>query len=158
MAFEQKRVVVTGIGLITPLGNGVKGNWDSLIAGQSGLDAITRFKVDDLPCRVGGAVPVGDNVLVIDAFCRFLQEKIKVNGKAGVLGDAVTLTVDGTNINVVAQSPFSKRYLKYLTKKYLKKNQLRDYIHVIASNKNTYELKYFNINDGGAAGAESDDE
>ena len=40
------------------------------------------------------------------------------------------------------------RYLKYLTKKYLKKQQLRDYLHVVANNtaKNTYELRYFNIN------------
>jgi len=37
------------------------------------------------------------------------------------------------------------RYLKYLTKKYLKKQDLRDYLHVIASDKNSYCLKYFNI-------------
>lgn len=48
-------------------------------------------------------------------------------------------------ITVTAQAPFSKRYLKYLTKKYLKKQQLRDYLHVIASTKNTYELRYFSI-------------
>lgn len=41
---------------------------------------------------------------------------------------------------------FSKRYLKYLTKKFLKKNLLRDWLHVIASDKQTYEIKYFNIN------------
>lgn len=54
-------------------------------------------------------------------------------------------TVLQARITVTAQSPFSKRYLKYLTKKYLKKQQLRDYLHVIASNKNTYELRYFSI-------------
>lgn len=48
-------------------------------------------------------------------------------------------------ITVTAQAPFSKRYLKYLTKKYLKKQQLRDYLHVIASNKSTYEMRYFSI-------------
>lgn len=57
MTYEPKRIVVTGIGLVTPLGMGVTGNWDSLIAGKSGLAAIDRFKVDDLPCRIGGAVP-----------------------------------------------------------------------------------------------------
>lgn len=40
---------------------------------------------------------------------------------------------------------YPKRYLKYLTKKFLKKNQLRDWLHVIASDKQTYELRYFNI-------------
>jgi len=61
MAFEPKRIVVTGIGLTTPLGNGVAGNWDSLIAGKSGLGSITRFPAEDLPCRVGGEVPLGED-------------------------------------------------------------------------------------------------
>lgn len=38
------------------------------------------------------------------------------------------------------------RYLKYLTKKYLKKNKLRDWLRVVASNQATYELRYFQIN------------
>ena len=37
--------------------------------------------------------------------------------------------------------PFSKRYLKYLTKKYLKKQNLRDFLHVIAPSKTSYELR-----------------
>jgi hypothetical protein len=37
------------------------------------------------------------------------------------------------------------RYLKYLTKKFLKKNNLRDYIRVVATNKTAYELRYFQI-------------
>ena len=37
------------------------------------------------------------------------------------------------------------RYLKYLTKKFLKKNNLRDYIRVVATNKSAYELRYFQI-------------
>ena len=59
--FEAKRIVVTGIGLTTPLGTGVAGNWSSLIAGKSGLGTITKFKVDDLPCRVGGSVPTAED-------------------------------------------------------------------------------------------------
>ncbi|EJW76940.1 60S ribosomal protein L22, partial [Wuchereria bancrofti] len=42
--------------------------------------------------------------------------------------------------------PFSKRYLKYLTKKYLKRSSLRDWLRVVASSKDTYELRYFRIN------------
>jgi 3-oxoacyl-[acyl-carrier-protein] synthase II len=57
MGFESKRVVVTGMGLVTPLGRGVEGVWQSLLASTSGIAPITRFKVDDLPCRVGGSVP-----------------------------------------------------------------------------------------------------
>ena len=58
---------------------------------------------------------------------------------------------------VTADVAFSKRYLKYLSKKYLKKQQLRDYLHVIASSKTTYELRYFNIHDT-EGDAEDDDE
>lgn len=41
---------------------------------------------------------------------------------------------------------YLSRYLKYLTKKFLKKNNLRDYIRVVATNKTNYELRYFQIN------------
>jgi len=57
MGFEAKRIVVTGMGLVTPLGIGVGGVWKSLLAANSGIAPITRFKVDDMPCRIGGAVP-----------------------------------------------------------------------------------------------------
>ncbi|KAK9013573.1 hypothetical protein V6N11_041577 [Hibiscus sabdariffa] len=78
---------------------------------------------------------------------KFLQERIKVGGKAGALGDSVALTRDKTRIVVASDSDFSKRYLKYLTKKYLKKHNVRDWLRVIASNKDRsiYELRYFNI-------------
>lgn len=39
-----------------------------------------------------------------------------------------------------------RRYLKYLTKKYLKKNNLRDWLRVVANSKESYELRYFQIN------------
>merc|ERR1712196_28588 len=92
--------------------------------------------------------PVEDRVLDPASFEKFLHDRIKVNGKAGELGDAVTITREKTKLVVTAQLPFSKRYLKYLTKKYLKKQALRDYLHVVATNKTTYELKYFAINGG----------
>jgi large subunit ribosomal protein L22e len=82
-----------------------------------------------------------------------LHERIKVNGKTGQLGDAVTVTRVQSKITIVTTGPFSKRYLKYLTKKYLKKHSLRDWMRVVASSKNSYELRYYNINDE----AENDD-
>jgi len=50
-----------------------------------------------------------------------------------------------TKITVSANIPFSKRYLKYLTKKFLKKNSLRDYLRVVASGKDSYQLSFYNI-------------
>jgi len=56
----MRRVVVSGTGLLTPLAKGVEANWNELASGKSGITAITKFKVDDLPCRIGGEVPVED--------------------------------------------------------------------------------------------------
>lgn len=55
----QPRVVITGLGLVTPLGSGVDTNWSRLIAGESGARRIEEFKVDDLSCQVGCFVPRG---------------------------------------------------------------------------------------------------
>jgi 3-oxoacyl-[acyl-carrier-protein] synthase II len=55
----MRRVVVTGIGLVTPLGCGVKTTWDNLLASRSGVSAITRIDVSDIPARIAGQVPRG---------------------------------------------------------------------------------------------------
>jgi large subunit ribosomal protein L22e len=89
--------------------------------------------------------PVQDEILDIGAFEKFMLERIKVNGKAGVLGESVAVAREGNALAVTAKIDLSKRYLKYLTKKFLKKQQLRDYIRVIADDKNSFLLKYFNI-------------
>ncbi len=54
-----QRVVVTGLGLVTPLGSGVDVNWKRLTAGDSGARRIDEFKVDDLTCQIGCFVPRG---------------------------------------------------------------------------------------------------
>lgn len=55
-----RRVVVTGLGLVTPLACGVEASWQKLLAGKSGLRAIQGFDVSDLPARIGGQVPKGE--------------------------------------------------------------------------------------------------
>ena len=59
-ASGTRRVVVTGLGLVTPLASGVAESWSRLLAGQSGARPITKFKVDDLPARIACSVPRGD--------------------------------------------------------------------------------------------------
>ncbi|KAG8505556.1 60S ribosomal protein L22, partial [Galemys pyrenaicus] len=91
--------------------------------------------------------PVEDGIMDAANFEQFLQDRIKVNGKAGNLGGgAVTIERSKNKITVTSEVPFSKRYLKYLTKKYLKKNNLRDWLRVVANSKESYELRYFQIN------------
>nr|AFK11590.1 ribosomal protein L22 like 1-like protein [Callorhinchus milii] len=76
---------------------------------------------------------------------QFLRERVKVGAKTGNLSNVVQIERLKTRITVTSTRPFSKRYLKYLTKKYLKKNNLRDWLRVVASDKESYELRYFQI-------------
>ncbi len=55
-----RRVVITGIGVVSPLANGAEHTWKKLISGQSGIRAITSFDVSDLPAKIGGTVLEGD--------------------------------------------------------------------------------------------------
>jgi 3-oxoacyl-[acyl-carrier-protein] synthase II len=55
----NRRVVVTGMGLVTPLGAGVDYVWKRLIAGESGIGAVTKFETSDLKARIAGQVPRG---------------------------------------------------------------------------------------------------
>jgi 3-oxoacyl-[acyl-carrier-protein] synthase II len=57
----MRRVVVTGLGLVTPLGCGVKANWERLLAGECGIDVINSFDVSDLSVQIGAQVPRGSH-------------------------------------------------------------------------------------------------
>ena len=97
------------------------------------------------------ARPVSDQIFDTAAFEKFLHDHIKVDGKEGNLGDKVKITksmpvslcrrieradfgwhyADDQRLVLTSQIPFSKRYLKYLTKKFLKKSTLRDFIRYV---------------------------
>ena len=52
----MRRVVVTGLGTINPLGNNVNASWNSLIESNSGISKITKFNVDNYPCKIAGLI------------------------------------------------------------------------------------------------------
>jgi 3-oxoacyl-[acyl-carrier-protein] synthase II len=56
----MRRVVVTGLGLVTPLASGTEQTWQRLLAGESGIKRIEKFDVSDIPCKIAGQVPRGD--------------------------------------------------------------------------------------------------
>ena len=65
----MRRVVVTGIGLVTPLGIGIEHNWKALTASKSGIGLIQSFDVSDMPAKIAGMVPRGataDNLFHAD--------------------------------------------------------------------------------------------
>ena len=112
--------------------------------GAKGKKSVLKFYVD---CRL----PIEDNVIVLKDFVDFLSGHIKVDNKTNNLGSSVSVSMDKESIVVESKINFSKRYLKYLTKKYLKKQDLKEFLRVIASQKNTYQLRYFKIQNEEAA-------
>src|SRR6186713_3009614 len=56
----MRRVVVTGMGMVTPLACGVEATWARLIAGESGARKIDTFDVSDITCKIAGMIPYGD--------------------------------------------------------------------------------------------------
>src|SRR6059058_1324025 len=56
----MRRVVVTGLGMVTPLGSGVEPTWARLLEGRSGANRIADFEVSDLACRIACQIPRGD--------------------------------------------------------------------------------------------------
>ena len=83
-------------------------------------------------------------------FEKYLHDKIEIGGKTSALAaNNVVISRDRTKLTIAspAELKFSKRQLKYLSKRYLKKQQLRDWLHVIANSKASYELRYYNIHE-----------
>jgi 3-oxoacyl-[acyl-carrier-protein] synthase II len=56
----MRRVVVTGLGMVSPLACGVEPTWQRLIAGDSGIARIEGFEISDLPCKIAGQIPRGE--------------------------------------------------------------------------------------------------
>merc|ERR1712156_794565 len=113
-----------------------------------------KGKKQSLNFTIDCSAPVDDGIMEIASFQQYLVERIKVEGKVGNLGNQVNVTNTKNKVTVSSEIPFSKRYLKYLTKRYLKKNNLREWLRVVAKDKPSYTLTYFNIDQD----EESDDE
>lgn len=79
------------------------------------------------------------------SYAKYLIDHIKVEGAVGNLGSAVQVEENGSLVTVVSSTKFSGKYLKYLTKKYLKKNQLRDWIRFVSVNTNEYKLAFYQV-------------
>jgi len=83
-------VAVTGMGVITSLGQGLADNWNALTAGKSGIHAITRFPTEGMPTRIGGTVdfidiPAGNAVERSYALAR--ETTLEALAQAGLSGD-----------------------------------------------------------------------
>jgi len=74
---NNRRVVITGIGAVTPLSPSIEGTWKKIINNESGISNITIFDASDSPCRVAGEIKHGDeeNQLNIDKFIDIKEQR-----------------------------------------------------------------------------------
>lgn len=93
------------------------------------------------------SAPVEGAVFDQEAYVKYLVEHIKVDNVAGNLGDDIVVSEEGSTVVVVSTTKFSGKYLKFLTKRFLKKNQLRDWIRFVAGKRNEYRLQFYSIDD-----------
>lgn len=63
----MRRVVITGLGMVSPLGGDVKHSWERLLQSKSGIGRITEFDVSDLACQIAGRIPLDDGTYNPDA-------------------------------------------------------------------------------------------
>lgn len=84
----MRRVVVTGMGVVSPLGRGVKHNWESLMAGKSGISRIEGVDLKDIPVMIAGQVPFGENEPDFNPDTVFAPKDQKKNDKFIMYGMA----------------------------------------------------------------------
>ncbi|ODV63517.1 60S ribosomal protein eL22 [Ascoidea rubescens DSM 1968] len=103
---------------------------------KSKKSAVKKFTVD---C----SGPSDNGVFDTSSYAKYLIDHIKLDGRVGNLGDDVIVETKGATVIVASKAKFSGKYLKYLTKRYLKKNQIRDWIRFVSIKQNQYELKFY---------------
>ena len=100
--------------------------------------------------KIDCTIPAKDGIFDVEmatAFEQFFQQNTKLHGRKGKLGDKVKINMHDNILTVATTMQYQKRYFKYLTKKFLKKKNLREWLRILAVNKSNYQLRYFNIHD-----------
>ncbi|KAG5464293.1 hypothetical protein LSCM1_00474 [Leishmania martiniquensis] len=100
--------------------------------------------------KIDCSIPAADGIFsedVLGNFEQFFQDNTKLNGRKGKLSDKVRMSMNDNVLTITTTMAYRKKYFKYLTKKFLKKKDLRDWIRILSTGKGAYQLKYFNIQD-----------
>ena len=100
--------------------------------------------------KIDCSIPVRDEVFdeqMTSAFEQHFLTNTKLHGKKGKLADKVKVVMDKDKsvLAVSTTMKYRKKYFKYLTKKFLKKKNLRDFFRIVSTNKGDYQLRYFKL-------------
>jgi large subunit ribosomal protein L22e len=98
--------------------------------------------------KIDCSIPANDGIFdaeMLAAFEQYFNDNVKLHGRKGKLMDKVKIGMDANVLTLSTTMKFQKRYFKYLTKKFLKKKNLRDWLRILATGKQQYQLRYFNI-------------
>ncbi|CAG8586877.1 ribosomal protein L22e [Gigaspora rosea] len=116
-------------------------------AQKGGSVKASKKAVNKQKYIIDASAPSQDKIFDSAAFEKFLHDRVKINGRTGQLGDIVAISrSEDHKITITTNSHvFSKRYMKYLTKKFMKQHRIRDWLRVVATDSNTYQIRYFNI-------------
>jgi large subunit ribosomal protein L22e len=99
--------------------------------------------------------PLDNKLLSIESAMKYLNSNMKIDGLKGNLKDFIKISVDDKRnkkcllIQVVNQMQFSKKYIKYLVKKFLKREGIVKYLTVLSNSPNLYEVKVLKNNNEG---------
>ena len=100
---SKRRVVITGLGIVSPVGIGAKLAWENIVAGQSGISRITHFDPSAFACQVAGEIKGAATVVF------FLGRKLPLPKNFFLIPDAIGLalfTVIGTSIAIKFGTPW----------------------------------------------------
>ena len=97
---KERRVVITGMGTVNPLGNNVEESWRNLLAGKSGIKRITSFNPNDSKCKIAGEVKDFHPIELLGKLISQKDIKIKSRCKSGSFGFSI-LTSKLAPLNLV---------------------------------------------------------
>src|SRR5208337_3024006 len=96
---EKKKVVITGMGLVTPIGIGVEETWSAALNGKSGVGLITHFDASSFPVRIAGEVKGFDPANYIEA-----KEIKKMDRFIHLAVAAATMAVDDSGFRITGEN------------------------------------------------------
>lgn len=102
------------------------------------VDEIKTVELDCTNCT-------NESLFEISDLKNFYLERIKVKGCTGQLGKNITIDVSGSTLKITYKKFISKRYMKFLGRKFLRLKKLNSWVRLVANSKTGYKFSFYNI-------------